>query len=190
MGQLSSTLLGSADAWDAESITDLTGKARAATCDPIMRGAVHCRARAAQPWTVCVPPGLARLRLRARLCTQCGREQWSHAHGCAEHLAERCAAPQVALVTGANTGIGWEIAKELATHGARVLLAGRDKQKVDDAVKRLKACRPTCTVEGYVVDLAQFRRVRQRVHVVPCHAALTRATPATSAAPWTRSPRS
>jgi hypothetical protein len=52
-----------------------------------------------------------------------------------------------------------------------VLLAGRDKQKVDDAVKRLKACRPTCAVEGYVVDLAQFRRVRQRVrqrvHVAP-----------------------
>ncbi len=61
-------------------------------------------------------------------------------------------------MTGANTGIGWEVAKELATHGARVILASRSAEKVADAVKRLKACRPTCTAEGYVVDLASLRR--------------------------------
>jgi NAD(P)-dependent dehydrogenase (short-subunit alcohol dehydrogenase family) len=68
----------------------------------------------------------------------------------------------VALVTGANTGIGWETAKELATHGARVILAGRSAERVAEAVKKLKAQRPTCSAEGYVVDLAQFRRARAR----------------------------
>ena len=63
------------------------------------------------------------------------------------------------VVTGANSGIGWETAKELATHGARVILAGRSKDKVAAAVARLKACRPTCVAEGAVVDLASFASI-------------------------------
>jgi NAD(P)-dependent dehydrogenase (short-subunit alcohol dehydrogenase family) len=66
----------------------------------------------------------------------------------------------VAVVTGANSGIGYETALQLATHGARVILAARNKDKIDDAVKRLKAQRPTSAVEGYVVDLSRFRRAR------------------------------
>ena len=91
----------------------------------------------------------------------------SETWGCMHARAPACstapdAALQVAVVTGANTGIGWEVAKELATHGARVLLCGRKPEKVAEAVKRLKSCRPTCTVEGYVVDLGSFRRAVAR----------------------------
>ena len=63
------------------------------------------------------------------------------------------------LVTGANSGIGWEVAKELATHGARVILAGRSKDKVIGAVLKLKACRPTCNAEGVIVELASFASI-------------------------------
>jgi len=79
-------------------------------------------------------------------------------------------------VTGANSGIGWECAKELATHGARVVLAGRNKEKVAEAVKRLKACRPTCSAEGVVVDLASFasieacaKELREKVKLKALH---------------------
>ena len=66
------------------------------------------------------------------------------------------------MVTGSNVGIGYEVAKELATHGARVILAGRNATKLSEAVARLKACRPTATVEGYTLDLASFRRASPR----------------------------
>ena len=79
-------------------------------------------------------------------------------------------------MTGANSGIGWECAKELATHGARVILAGRSKEKVDAAVKKLKACRPTCTADGVVVDLASFasieafaKELREKVKLKALH---------------------
>ncbi len=37
---------------------------------------------------------------------------------------------RTALVTGANRGIGYEVAKELARKGLRVLLTGRDRAAV------------------------------------------------------------
>jgi len=41
------------------------------------------------------------------------------------------------LVTGANTGIGFELARVLAGKGARVLLACRDKARADEAMRRI-----------------------------------------------------
>jgi NAD(P)-dependent dehydrogenase (short-subunit alcohol dehydrogenase family) len=75
-------------------------------------------------------------------------------------LSRRCASPaaQTALVTGGNTGIGFEVASALAAHGATVLLASRSKERVDAAVKKIKAAHPSATVVGYALDLSQFRR--------------------------------
>ncbi len=46
---------------------------------------------------------------------------------------------KVALVTGANKGIGLEISRQLGRHGFAVVLAGRDEKKVNDAAGRLRA---------------------------------------------------
>ncbi len=46
-------------------------------------------------------------------------------------------AKKVALVTGANKGIGLEIARQLGARGFTVVLAGRDGRKVEDAASRL-----------------------------------------------------
>ena len=41
------------------------------------------------------------------------------------------------IVTGANTGVGFEAARVLAARGARVLLACRDKAKAEAAMARI-----------------------------------------------------
>ncbi|MDT5024368.1 MAG: hypothetical protein QOE61_794, partial [Micromonosporaceae bacterium] len=44
---------------------------------------------------------------------------------------------RVAMVTGANRGLGFAIAKRLAEQGLHVVLTGRAKDLVDDATKAL-----------------------------------------------------
>ncbi|XP_043937740.1 WW domain-containing oxidoreductase-like [Protopterus annectens] len=44
---------------------------------------------------------------------------------------------RVAIVTGANSGIGFEAAKSLALHGAQVVLACRNCTRASDAVKQI-----------------------------------------------------
>ena len=44
---------------------------------------------------------------------------------------------KLAVVTGANSGIGWHTALELARAGAQVILASRTESKGSDAVDRI-----------------------------------------------------
>ncbi|KAI1310529.1 hypothetical protein EDD11_003734 [Mortierella claussenii] len=45
---------------------------------------------------------------------------------------------KVAIVTGANAGLGYETALALARHGAHVFLACRDKTKANEAIEKLE----------------------------------------------------
>jgi NAD(P)-dependent dehydrogenase (short-subunit alcohol dehydrogenase family) len=44
---------------------------------------------------------------------------------------------KIAVVTGASSGIGAQIARELAANGARVLLIGRDEARLNDVVSEI-----------------------------------------------------
>jgi NAD(P)-dependent dehydrogenase (short-subunit alcohol dehydrogenase family) len=67
---------------------------------------------------------------------------------------------RTALVTGANSGLGYRTALGLASHGARVLLGCRDTAKGDDAVRSIRAAAPDARVEVLPLDLADLASVR------------------------------
>ncbi len=45
---------------------------------------------------------------------------------------------KVAIVTGANRGIGSAIATNLGNNGAKIVLAARDSQKLDEVVDKIR----------------------------------------------------
>ncbi len=68
-------------------------------------------------------------------------------------------AGRTALVTGGNSGIGWQVCLELARHGARVRLASRDPGRGRDAVRRIRELVPAADVEPVRLDLASLASV-------------------------------
>ena len=66
---------------------------------------------------------------------------------------------RTAIVTGANTGIGYETARMLAHKGAHVVLAYRDQRKGAAALARIRAERPAGELSGAPLDLADLDSV-------------------------------
>jgi NAD(P)-dependent dehydrogenase (short-subunit alcohol dehydrogenase family) len=67
---------------------------------------------------------------------------------------------RVAVVTGANTGLGYETAAALAEHGAHVVLAVRNLDKGKDALARIAANSPQADVALQELDLTSLESVR------------------------------
>jgi NAD(P)-dependent dehydrogenase (short-subunit alcohol dehydrogenase family) len=67
---------------------------------------------------------------------------------------------RVAVITGANTGLGFETAAALAEHGARVVLAVRNLDKGKDAAARITAQSPHADVTLAELDLTSLDSVR------------------------------
>jgi NAD(P)-dependent dehydrogenase (short-subunit alcohol dehydrogenase family) len=63
---------------------------------------------------------------------------------------------RVAVVTGANSGIGFETARALAAKGARVVLACRNSQKGGKAERRILAEAPGAQARFVQLDLASL----------------------------------
>ncbi len=68
---------------------------------------------------------------------------------------------KVAIVTGANSGIGWDTAVALADKRATVIMACRNLVKSRAALDALKARAPNADVELMHLDLANQQSVRQ-----------------------------
>jgi NAD(P)-dependent dehydrogenase (short-subunit alcohol dehydrogenase family) len=63
---------------------------------------------------------------------------------------------RVALVTGANSGLGFETARALAQHGAHVVLGCRNPQRAAEAAARIDALSPRGTVEILPIDMGDL----------------------------------
>jgi short-subunit dehydrogenase len=60
---------------------------------------------------------------------------------------------KAALVTGSTAGIGLEIARKLAVEGAKVIITGRNKAKLEQAVDGIRAS-GGAGVSGVLADAA------------------------------------
>lgn len=70
-------------------------------------------------------------------------------------------AGRTALVTGANSGLGFWTTVELARRGARVLMACRNPAKAQDALARVRAEVPGAGVELVALDLTSLDSVER-----------------------------
>jgi NAD(P)-dependent dehydrogenase (short-subunit alcohol dehydrogenase family) len=67
---------------------------------------------------------------------------------------------RTAIVTGANTGLGFQTVTALAAHGAHVVLAVRNLEKGRDAVQKIAAASPGAAVTLQELDLTSLSSVR------------------------------
>jgi NAD(P)-dependent dehydrogenase (short-subunit alcohol dehydrogenase family) len=76
---------------------------------------------------------------------------------------------RVAVVTGGNGGLGRETARQLAVHGAHVVIAARNLTKADEACRSIRATAPNAGLEVRQLDLGSLASIAD-------FAAATRAT--------------
>ena len=67
---------------------------------------------------------------------------------------------RVAIVTGSNTGLGYDNARVLAARGATVVMAVRDTAKGDAAADRIRELTPGAVVVVHKLDLGSLASVR------------------------------
>lgn len=67
---------------------------------------------------------------------------------------------KICLVTGANSGIGFETAKELCAQGARCILVCRSEEKAKKAIGEIERLVPDAKTDFAVADLSSQKQVR------------------------------
>jgi NAD(P)-dependent dehydrogenase (short-subunit alcohol dehydrogenase family) len=70
---------------------------------------------------------------------------------------------RIALITGANRGIGFEVCRQLASQGFVVLLTARDAAKAETAARKLENLG---TVEPLLLDVADTASIEKAAEVV------------------------
>jgi len=70
-------------------------------------------------------------------------------------------AGKTVLITGANSGIGYQAAVQLARHGAHVLLGVRNEAKGQKALAKLQSEVPGAAAEIVLLDMASLASVRE-----------------------------
>lgn len=66
---------------------------------------------------------------------------------------------RTAIVTGANSGLGYENSRALAAKGAHVIMAARSLEKAETARQRILAMTPDASIEVRQLDLADLSSI-------------------------------
>ncbi|XP_056595588.1 WW domain-containing oxidoreductase [Triplophysa dalaica] len=96
---------------------------------------------------------------------------------------------KVVVITGGNSGIGFETARSFALHGAHVILACRNKSRASKAAGLITDEWNKARVEAMTLDLASLRSVREfaeafKARKLPLHILVCNAAVCTQ--PWSR----
>lgn len=70
------------------------------------------------------------------------------------------------IVTGANTGLGYETTRALVKRGAKVILACRNLEKANEAIKKIREETQNGEMIAIELDLADFDSIRKFVDVI------------------------
>ncbi len=76
-------------------------------------------------------------------------------------------ANKTALITGSTQGIGFATAKKLCEEGANVIINGRNEQKVNNAVMKLKALFSDLKIIGITADLKDNEGCNKLISSIP-----------------------
>ena len=73
------------------------------------------------------------------------------------------------IITGGNSGLGYACAQSIAAsrQGWRIVIAGRSKEKILEAARRLDDCVPGSHAEALTLDLASLKSIRNFVETLP-----------------------
>lgn len=72
-----------------------------------------------------------------------------------------------AVISGSTAGIGFGIAKGLAEAGAKVVITGRTRERVDQALARLRQVMPDAQVTGVAADLGTVEGCNALIKAAP-----------------------
>jgi retinol dehydrogenase 12 len=72
---------------------------------------------------------------------------------------------KVIIITGAASGVGFELAKILCAKGGTVYVAARSEKRAVDAISKIKAeiAKPAGTLMAMVIDLADLATIKPAV---------------------------
>jgi len=68
---------------------------------------------------------------------------------------------KLVLVTGANSGLGYEVTRELALKGAIVIMACRNLEKGEEAADEIRSANPSGELRLMQLDLADLKSVKR-----------------------------
>ncbi|MVT08563.1 SDR family NAD(P)-dependent oxidoreductase [Chitinophaga tropicalis] len=74
---------------------------------------------------------------------------------------------KTAFISGSTQGIGFAIARALLLEGAKVIINGRTREKINDAIQRLRQEVPTAEVTGIAANFAKVDEVNNLLTELP-----------------------